>query len=89
MVLDHHVRSKSHHTSYQLLIKWKGSPAELATWEEEDEIVRMFPEFTARGQAISNDGGDVMVRKRSSVPSKKSKRPKKPNQKFAGPAWSK
>jgi hypothetical protein len=89
MVLDRRVRTKGHRTSYQLLIKWKGSAAELATWEEEDEILRLFPEFTAWGQAVSNGGGDVTVHKRPDSPSKKNTRLKKPNPKFVGPAWSK
>ena len=49
MVLDRRVHNKAHRTSYQLLIKWKNSPAELATWEEEDEIIRLFPESSRLG----------------------------------------
>jgi hypothetical protein len=70
------------------LIKWKGSPPELATWEEEDEILRLFPEFTAWGQAVANGGGNVTVRKVSAgSEGKKSKRTKKPNLKYHGLGW--
>jgi len=83
MVMDRRVHNKAHRTSYQLLIKWKNSPAELATWEEEDEIIRLFPEFTAWGQADANGGGNVIVRKVPASPEgKRSKRARKPNPKF-------
>jgi hypothetical protein len=88
LVLDRRVHNKANRTSYQLLIKWKGSPPELATWEEEDEILRLFPEFTAWGQAVANGGGNVTVRKVSAgSEGKKSKRTKKPNPKYHGPGW--
>jgi len=86
MVLDRRVHNKAHRTSYQLLIKWKNSPAELATWEE-DEIIRLFPEFMAWGQAVANGGGNVIVRKVPASPEgKRSKRARKPNPKFHGQA---
>jgi len=89
MVLDRRVHNKAHRTSYQLLIKWKNSPAELATWEE-DEIIRLFPEFMAWGQAVANGGGNVIVCKVPASPEgKRSKRARKPNPKFHGPSWKK
>jgi hypothetical protein len=70
------------------LIKWKGSPPELATWEEEDEILQLFLEFTAWGQVVANGGGNVTVRKVSTgSEGKKSKRTKKPNPKYHDPGW--
>ena len=57
MVLDCRVCTKSRRTYYQLLVKWSGWPPELATWEDEDELLRMFLEFMAWGQAVVEEGG--------------------------------
>jgi hypothetical protein len=35
-VLDRRLKNKGRQAVYQLLIKWKGWPPELATWEDED-----------------------------------------------------
>jgi len=90
LVLDRRVHNKAHCTSYQLLIKWQGYPPELATWEDKDDILWRYLEFTAWGQAVANGGGNVMVRKMPDGPgSKKSKRSRKPNPKYSGPSWKK
>jgi hypothetical protein len=90
MVLDRRVHNQAHRTSYQLLIKWQGCSTDLATWEDEDDILRRYPKFTAWGQAVANGGGNVMVRKMPDGPgSKKSKRSRKPNPKYSGPSWKK
>jgi hypothetical protein len=47
MVLDRHGCTKNKRVYYQLLVKWMDLPPELATWEDEDELIRHFPSFTA------------------------------------------
>jgi hypothetical protein len=39
-----HPRSNRLH--HQLLIKWHDVPPALATWEDEDEIIRLYLDFT-------------------------------------------
>jgi len=87
LALDRRVCTKSRRTYYQLLIKWSGWPPELATWEDEDEVLRLFPDFTAWGQAVANEGGDVTVRIKAPEGSTKTKRPRKPNTRVIGPDW--
>ena len=84
LVLDRRVRNKSNRTCYQLLIKWSGWPPELVTWEDEDEVLRLFSRFTAWGQAVANRGGDVTVRAKAPGEGLKSRRPMKPNPQFVG-----
>jgi hypothetical protein len=86
MVLDRHVCTRSRRTYYQLLVKWFGWPPKLATWEDEDELVRVFPYFMAWGHAVAKEG-DVTVRVKPPELWPKSKRPKKPNPKVFGPDW--
>jgi hypothetical protein len=57
LVLDRRVCTKSRRTYYQLLIKWTNWPPELAMWEGEDEILRLFPKFTSWGQDVAKGGG--------------------------------
>ena len=69
------------------MIKWVESPAEMATWEDEDDLLQRFPEFTAWGQAVANGGGNVIVCKVPASPEgKRSKCARKPNPKFHGQA---
>lgn len=44
---------------YQLLIKWRGWPPELATWEDEDKVCHQLPADTACGQAAFHGGKNV------------------------------
>ena len=72
------------------MIQWADSFAELATWEDEDDLLRMFSEFTAWGQAVANGGGDVMVRPADKLPSLRSpklKRERRHSTRYAGPEW--
>ena len=43
----------------QVLIKWSGLDASLATWEDAEALRQQFPEAPAWGQAGSQGGGDV------------------------------
>jgi hypothetical protein len=44
----------------QVLVRWKGLPDALATWENKDELKCRFPEYPAWGQAGSHGEGNVM-----------------------------
>lgn len=46
-VLDERMYPRSNRLHRQLLIKWRDSPPALATWENEDDIVRLYPNFMA------------------------------------------
>jgi hypothetical protein len=88
MVLDHRAITRNNRIYHQLLIKWVESPAEMATWEDEDDFLRRFLEFTAWGQAIANGGDDVTIRPIDRLPSFRRLRPKRntrPNTRYAGP----
>jgi hypothetical protein len=64
----------------------------MATWEDEDDSLRRFPQFMAWGQAVANWGGDVMLRHVDSLPVKKKpkeKRERKPNTKYSDLEWGK
>ena len=72
------------------MVQWADSFAELATWEDEDDLLRMFSEFTAWGQAVANGGGDVTVRHINKLPISKCprlKRKRRPNTRYDGPKW--
>ena len=56
MVLDRRACTKNKRVYYQLLVKWSDMPPELATWEDEDDLLRRFPSFTAWGQAVAYGG---------------------------------
>jgi len=43
----------------QVLIKWSGLDASLATWEDAEALRLQFPEAPAWGQADTQGGGDV------------------------------
>lgn len=53
-VLDGCMASRSNRLHHQLLIKWRNVPPAMATWEDEDEILRLYPKFMAwGGQAVA------------------------------------
>lgn len=91
LVLDRRVHIKARRAVTQLLIKWANLPPEMATWEDEDILFHKFPEFSAWGQAVAKEGGDVAVPERvqpktNFIP--RSERSKKPNQRYKGAEWS-
>ena len=61
MILDQRLKTKVKLAITQLLVKWSGVPAELATWEDEDLVQRCLHPAMACGQAVIQDGGNVMV----------------------------
>ena len=52
----------------EVLIKWSGQPASLATWEDYFELRSRFPGAAAWGQAGAEGGGDVTAPSTSSPP---------------------
>jgi len=54
--LDRRVSTRSNRLHRQLLIKWYGLPPELATWEDEDDMLLRFPDVSAWGQAATKGG---------------------------------
>jgi hypothetical protein len=56
MVLDHRATTRNNYLYHQLLVQWWDSSLELVTWEDEDELLRLFSEFSAQGQVIANGG---------------------------------
>jgi hypothetical protein len=90
MVLDRRAITRNNRVYHQLLIKWVESSDELATWEDEDDLLRQFPEFTAWGQAIADGRSDVTVRSVDKLPNLKSlklKRKRRPTTRYAGLEW--
>lgn len=61
-MLDSRLKSKGRRIINQVLIKWVGCPAELATWEDEDQVRHMLPAGTACRQAVIEERGDVTDR---------------------------
>lgn len=51
-VLDKRLKNVDKRAIWQVLVKWQGWPAELATWEEEDSILPRLKAATACGQAV-------------------------------------
>jgi len=49
LVLDRRAITRHNRIYHQLLIKWMDLPAEMATWEDEDDLLQRFLEFTAWG----------------------------------------
>jgi hypothetical protein len=62
MILDRRLKNVGKRTIWQVLVKWLGWPAELATWEEEDEILPRLGVATACGQAIIQGQGNVTTK---------------------------
>jgi transposase InsO family protein len=80
----HHENSPVH----QVLIKWSGWPAALATWEDFTALKQQFPHAPAWGQAVSQEGEIVTTGpaiEGNTV--RRSSRVSKANQKWAGPEW--
>jgi hypothetical protein len=49
----HRLIRKGGTTSQRVLVRWKGLPPSLATWESYDELRRLHPSTTAWGQAFT------------------------------------
>jgi hypothetical protein len=62
MILDRRLKNVGKRTIWQVLVKWLGWPAELATWEEEDEILPKLEAATACGQAVIQGQGNVTAK---------------------------
>jgi len=75
----------------QVLVKWSGWPASLATWEDVEALRQRFPAAPAWGQAGSLQGGDVTSTSKSTFPStpgpRRSTRPRLPSVHVSGPEW--
>jgi hypothetical protein len=82
MILDRRLKNVGKQTIWQVLVKWLGWPAELATREEEDEILPRLGVATACGQAIIQGQGNVTTKMLQ-----KPKRVRKPNVRVNGPEW--
>lgn len=91
MVLDSRLKSKGRRVIRQVLIKWLGSPAELATWEDEDQVCLKNLAGTACGQAMFQDPGDVTDYEQGQEAGREERvvRRKKPNAYLSGPEWVK
>ena len=48
-VLDTRLKNKGRRVISQVLIKWKGWPPELSTWEDEDQVRHLLPTATTCG----------------------------------------
>lgn len=62
LVLDRRAHTKNSRTVYQLLIKWKGSPAELATWRMKMRFFDCFQISWLGGKPLLIGGGGGMSR---------------------------
>ena len=89
--LDRRVSTRSNRLHRQLLIKWTGLPPELATWEDEDDMLLRFPDVSAWGQAAAKGGGDVtdVGASQTQKDGPREKHNRKPNNKTSGPEWTK
>lgn len=59
-VLEQRSYTKGMKQTNPLLIHWSGMTANLATWEDENEVKAKYPGAPAWGQAAGKEGGDVM-----------------------------
>lgn len=89
LVLDKRLKNRDNRVVSQVLVKWTGLPAEMATWEDEDEIRRQLPvpNVTTYGEAVNSGGGDVMIKAPEEAKQSRPKRTLKPSVLVNGPAW--
>jgi transposase InsO family protein len=90
-ILDKRWIKKGTTTKCQVLLKWSGMSASLATWECLEEMKRKFPKAPAWGQAGFQGGGNVMDLS-DDTPSGKQRRKlrrvgRRPAR-IAGPEWT-
>lgn len=91
LVLDCRLKTKNKRVVPQLLIKWAGCPAEMASWEDEDRIQSILKATTACGQAVIQGGGDVTTTAAAASSASSSERPKRasrPSTRVFGPEWA-
>jgi hypothetical protein len=76
----------------QVLVKWSGLSAELATWEDADHLKQLFPFAPAWGHAGSQGGGSVNNHHSPAQPTgnqaRKSNRKKTVPKRVSGPEWA-
>lgn len=52
LVLDRRLKIRNKRAVQQILIKWKGWPPELSTWEDGDEVRPLLSSTTSCGQVV-------------------------------------
>jgi hypothetical protein len=60
-IIDRRLVPHAGATTLRVKVQWSGLSSSLATWEDEADLRRCFPEATAWGQAISEGEGSVTV----------------------------
>ncbi|KAK0606992.1 hypothetical protein LWI29_007494 [Acer saccharum] len=50
---------------WQVLVQWQGVPTEEATWEDYDEMVEHFPDFSLEDKGILEERGNVETVRKS------------------------
>lgn len=58
-ILQHRMISKGHSTAQRVLVTWTNLPETMATWEEEKDLRRRYPQASAWGQAAAQGEGNV------------------------------
>lgn len=94
-ILSKRLVSKGLDSVHQVLVKWPGWPASLATWEDFEALRQRFPAAPAWGQAGSLEPGNVTTSTTArdqtgndDAGPRRSSRPRKPNARFCGPEWN-
>jgi hypothetical protein len=85
-------KNSSQPPSKQVLVAWNYSEPEHATWEDFDNMQRLYPDIPAWGQAASQGGG-IVSNLTTASPSadaeqqREAKRRSRPNPRYVGPDW--
>ncbi|VAH37830.1 unnamed protein product [Triticum turgidum subsp. durum] len=80
----------------QVLIRWTGQPASVATWEDREELQHHYPAAPAWGQADSQEGGNVTDQPTTTATAarqgdgvqQRTRRAHEPNKRYTGPEWT-
>jgi hypothetical protein len=89
-ILQRRLQARRAGSVAQLLIKWSGLGADLATWEDAEAVQQRFPFAPAWGHAGSQAGGGVTPHspeEASTSKPKRSTRHRPKNVRLAGPEW--